>query len=526
MVKLRQDSKGTYSARKRLPDDVKDEYGLRYGPRFEAKFSAAASVGSHAAKQKFRKWVTEVEGRIAAIRAQRNGEGIALTPQQARALAGEWYLWFIARHPVSDLQKWKALRDQVHEASREAVGDAEWERSDPDDLWREDEELRKDVRPVLADVGETAQFLAMKGLVLNSEAHACFVDWLHDDLSSALRKLMRIAQGDYRDDKYAERFPEFEGADNGETPKQLFDKWVSEKKPAASSIETWRYMFTKMTTHFKDRSAASITPDEAQEWIKGLVGPDRTAATVANNWIKASKTILGWAAKHKHIPRNPFAEVKVTINKRSKLRETQAFLPEERRMILKASLGISDTGTPDNAAKRWVPWLSAYTGARPGEITQLRGSDVVNRDGIPALRITPDAGTVKTGKARVIPLHEHLIEQGFLDFVSLRGAGPLFYKISKRGVDGEQAKQRKPRYAQARQRLASWVRGLGVTDSELSPNHAWRHTFKQIARRAEIADSTSDDITGHAHRSRGAGYGAPTLEDLAEAMKKFPRYAV
>ena len=150
----------------------------------------------------------------------------------------------------------------------------------------------------------------------------------------------------------------------------------------------------------------------------------------------------------------------------------------------------------------------------------------MNRDGIPALRITPDAGTVKTGKARVIPLHEHLIEQGFLDFVSLRGAGPLFYKISKRGVDGEQAKQRKPRYAQARQRLASWVRGLGVTDSELSPNHAWRHTFKQIARRAEIADSTSDDITGHAHRSIGAGYGAPTLEDLAEAMKKFPRYAV
>ena len=83
-------------------------------------------------------------------------------------MAGEWYAWFIARHPVSDNHKWDELRDGVREALREAAGDDEWERSDPDDLWREDAELRKAVRPVLADVGETAQFLAVKGLSLNS----------------------------------------------------------------------------------------------------------------------------------------------------------------------------------------------------------------------------------------------------------------------------------------------------------------------------------------------------------------------
>ena len=85
----------------------------------------------------------KLRGRIAAIRAERSGEGIALTPRQARALAGEWYDWFVARHPTSDLQKWEALRDEVHEAMREAAGEAEWERSEPDDLWREDEDLRR-----------------------------------------------------------------------------------------------------------------------------------------------------------------------------------------------------------------------------------------------------------------------------------------------------------------------------------------------------------------------------------------------
>jgi hypothetical protein len=98
----------------------------------------------------FRDWETEVAGRIAAIRAERTGEGVALTPQQARALAGEWYEWFIARHPVNDQRKWEALRDRVREALREATGDDQWERSDPDDLWREDAEVRRAVRPVLA----------------------------------------------------------------------------------------------------------------------------------------------------------------------------------------------------------------------------------------------------------------------------------------------------------------------------------------------------------------------------------------
>ena len=36
MVKLRQDNNGNYIARKRLPDDVREEYGGRYKARYEA----------------------------------------------------------------------------------------------------------------------------------------------------------------------------------------------------------------------------------------------------------------------------------------------------------------------------------------------------------------------------------------------------------------------------------------------------------------------------------------------------------
>ena len=36
------------------------------------------------------------------------------------------------------------------------------------------------------------------------------LDWLCEDLAEALRRLLRIADGDYSADKYAERFPKFD----------------------------------------------------------------------------------------------------------------------------------------------------------------------------------------------------------------------------------------------------------------------------------------------------------------------------
>jgi integrase len=425
-------------------------------------------------------------------------------------------VWFIARHSSSDIDLERA-RDQVQDAMRKAVGEKRWQEDNPDELWEQEEELRRAVRPVLADVGETSQFLAARGLVLNNEARKLFLDFLYKDLAEVLRRLIRLSEGNYGPDTYRERFPKFEGADSGERPTQLFERWAKEREAAAGTVEGWQYVFAQMEDHFKERSAASIAPADAQRWITGLISPSRKAGTVNNTWLNASNTVFGWAAKHKHIPRNPFDDVSITVPKRTKLRETQAFYPEEQRLILKAALRVTDTSTPDNAARRWAPWLCAYSGARVGEITQLRGNDIVERESVHALRITPEAGTVKGRKPRFVPLHEHIIEQGFLDFAAKRGDRPLFYTPRN---------SRKPPYAQARQRLAMWVRSLGISDKELQPNHAWRHTFKQIADHAQISERMSNYITGHAQKNIGATYGAPLLAQISDAIKLFPRYVL
>ena len=179
------------------------------------------------------------------------------------------------------------------------------------------------------------------------------------------------------------------------------------------------------------------------------------------------------------------------------------------------------------AARRWVPWICAYSGARAGEITQLRHQDVIERDGIKALRITPDAGSVKTREARTVPIHEHIIEQGFLDYVKAQGTGPLFYNPAPTGAAGADITNPKRSPAvQVRSRLGAWVRSLGIADREVSPTHGWRHSFKQIASRHGISDRVSDAITGHAAPTEGRAYGAPTLEDMANALQQFPRYKI
>jgi hypothetical protein len=86
---------------------VREAYGKLYGdgaPQWEAWFNSG-DVDRLKARAKHRDWLNEIEARIANIRAERKGEGRTLTPQDARALAGEWYKWFVVRAAA---QKWSS----------------------------------------------------------------------------------------------------------------------------------------------------------------------------------------------------------------------------------------------------------------------------------------------------------------------------------------------------------------------------------------------------------------------------------
>jgi integrase len=518
-VQLKPAPRGGFVARKAIPRDAADAYGRLFGKgkaQWEAWFNSGP-VSFLTAKQRHRDWSNAIEARIANIRAERKGEGRILTAQEARTLAGDWYHWFTARMATNkwSASTWRTYRDEMWKGLDSVVEGP----GDPFDHYD-----KKHVRPIISDEAKTAQFLAAKHFQLDASSRDLFVDFVTRDFFAALDMLTRRAEGDFRDD-YAKRFPtKGQGAvDPDLTPWSLFERWIKEAKPAISTIDRWRGVFLKLQADFPNTNAAALLSEQMQDWAKGLINEERAAGTVRDVWVIACRTVFGWAIGANLIARNPFIGWRITVPKKIKTRETKSLTENEMRIILNAAMNIK-VHSKTEAAKRWCPWLAAYSGARMGELTQLRGSDVFEQEGIWAIRISPEAGTVKNRTSRTVPLHEHLIEQGFVEFAKASGKGPLFYNEPQGKIENaDPTNPGRPRAVKARERLATWVREIGISDSELQPNHAWRHTFKKIGARAGLTEKMLDAICGHAPPSVGRGYGEPDLADKAEALQRFPR---
>lgn len=306
----------------------------------------------------------------------------------------------------------------------------------------------------------------------------------------------------------------------------LFDGYVAERKPAPATVKAYRRQINAFIAFIGHDDAQRITPSNVVDWKDhlltepGRAGTQRTAKTVGETYLAALKTVIGWGFDNHRLASNPTTRVRVRTPHRHVLRE-KGLNDAEARTILRATLTPPPSRlSPGRAfARRWVPWLCAYTGARVDEMAQLRAEDVAERDGIWTIRITPEAGATKNHKARVVALHPHLIEQGFHEQV--RGkSGFLFYdpKLHRGGTEGN------PQSKKVGQFLAAWVRSLGVDDPTVQPNHGWRHRFKTQARSAGMDREVRDVVQGHVPRTEGEDYGDTLPAVMLREIAKLPRY--
>ncbi|MGY3369905.1 integrase [Bradyrhizobium sp. GM2.4] len=323
-------------------------------------------------------------------------------------------------------------------------------------------------------------------------------------------QLRRNAEGNYSPDPQAQRFPSIETV-TAVRPRQtitgLFELWWAEAKAVGrtqSTHDAYRGAVDRLVKHLGHDDAGRVT-DADMIAFKDARLKVVSVKTLRDGDLPGLRSIFGWAVDNKKLPRNPANAIKIKAEKKARTR-SKGFTDDEAKAIFVACLGYQRKPKEDArtaAAKKWGPLIAAYTGCRIAEALQLRKEDVRKESKHHIFDFNPAAGSIKSKAYRLVPVHRHLIDLGFLDFVNESGDGPLFAKGSYK-------------------RVVDFVRTV-ITDERVQPNHGWRHRLKTIARNLGLDHRIVDAIQGHAPRTAGEDYGDVTLIAMSRVIAAIPR---
>lgn len=516
-VSLTRTKTGLWKGRKEIPQAIRSAYGKREEKTtWPAHFTDGQALAAYAA------WRAPIEASIDVLKQKLSGAGLVrLTRQQAKALAGDWYRASVSGEDTTRLSipgwelDWEATRANLFEESYDdETGD-----------------MRFVPAPALID--ERDELLDERGLRVTDESGALVLEELSQLYLAYIDRLKRREAGDHGIDTVLATLPAHDTAMPSApppapkaTPKavvsiiDLFERYADSGAANERTSSKWRPHVRHFVEHLGHNDATRVTRSDLNRWIEALVAKPLARKTITDSYIPAVRVALGIAFEDELIPANPARALKVRAPKAIETRERD-LTDEEAETILRASLAPQSDKLPARhaLARRWVPWLCAYTGARVGEMTQLRAGDIRKEKGIWVVHITPEAGSVKTGKARSVPIHSHLIEQGILALAQEGDMTPLFYDPAPGG-----GSKKNPPYKQRATKLAEWVRTLGVTAP--APNHGWRHRFKSVAYSMRLDPEAVDRAQGHSPRTEAGGYGKRALEIIRDEIEKLPRYDV
>ncbi|MBX3584110.1 MAG: tyrosine-type recombinase/integrase [Rhizobiaceae bacterium] len=499
---LKHPKTGVYYLRERVPADLVALVGRREIWKSLRTKEPAMAKGLHAEEKR------KLDLRWKSLRAKPE----ALPHQQLVALSGKLYRRVMEMHEVEPGEP------GIWQQTLRIVGELDG-RADAMEQW----------------YGESADaILAEEGLATDNHSRARLIQEAHRAFRQAADQQLKRSQGDYRPDPDADRFPDVSKPDEGKKSGaisiiDLFELWERDHLADGKSARTprdHRQKLDDLVAFLGHDDAKGVTPKNVSDWTEHLRHERKLAAkTVADKYLSAVRAVFGAGVAKFRIDHNPAAPVSIRVPKR-KIERPKGFTDDEAKQILNAALEAPEapgnTSLENRRAYRWVPWICAYTGARCGEITQLRKDDFVKEAGVSCIRITPEAGSVKTGQFRIVPLHPHLVEQGLLKLVADAKEGPLFYKPSGR--------KRKDGVTQASYvvgKVSKWVRDVAkITDRRVQPNHGWRHRFKTQARDAGIEQRYMDAIQGHEDGSASVQYGENTMKALSREIRKLSRYSL
>jgi integrase len=386
---------------------------------------------------------------------------------------------------------------------------------------------------------EADRMLLEQGIVTDEASRGRLLAELHRSVKQWAQQQAKRAEGDYSPDPMADRFPVLssspavspKGEPEGTTIRSLFKLWERDHLADGKSPRTvgdFRQKIEALISFLGHEDARKVTPENIADWCDDLRYEKNVGArTVSQKYLACVKLIFAVAVEKRKLKENPAKDMKVRFSKPTKSRP-KGFTDDEAKAILSAALKdpqcFGRRSTENKRAIRWVPWICAFTGARVTEIAQLRTEDLLVEHGVLCLRITPEAGSVKTGNYRLAPVHPQLLELGLRELVLGLPAGPIFYST---GIVRGKAADPVERAQSVGAKVGQWVRDfVGITDPNVQPNHAWRHRFKTVARDTKMDIEIRDAIQGHEDGRAASDYGEVSVNAMSEAVRTLPRYNV
>lgn len=236
-----------------------------------------------------------------------------------------------------------------------------------------------------------------------------------------------------------------------------------------------------------------------------------------NDTFKVISGFFDWLVLNEKALKNPFTKLSV---------KKDLAMNEERKAFNKTDL--SKIFKLDAFQKRhketwhyWLPILGLYTGARINEICQLYKDNVVLKEGIWCIDFNADREDQKLktkSSCRTIPIHQKLIDLGFIEYVQSIPVGTrIFPTLKYLPKDG---------YAKYPSKWFSVQRDKALTKEERERKtfHSLRHTVANEFKQMGVEYSHASYILGHSDESMtygryGKSYTVTVLRPIIDSLQ-------
>lgn len=284
---------------------------------------------------------------------------------------------------------------------------------------------------------------------------------------------------------------------------ELLDRYkLLNKSRSAATFKSYQTHVTEFSDFVKNREIHRIGEGDVTLFIEKLAATKQTPRTIDNK-ISTLRALFNFGIKHKYfLGENPAAN-RQFISGKDKIKSSYAIYELDE---IKTLFKLESLKNAKKAHEFWCPVLALLTGARVGEITSLRASDIKSSNGIFYLKIN-DSKTV--AGIREVPLHPYLFELGFGEFIS--GKDKLFPYLTE--IEGRGNASRVSKF------WKRYTEKNGVTRPKLV-FHSLRKFFNEYLMKAEIQIEPRCQLLGHEIENVNVSIYSNkfTVEKLAELI--------